>query len=267
MIDFAGPWEVFQDVEPPPGRGTGEAFDLYTVAETLKPLRSSGGMTIVPEFTFQTAPTPHVIVVPAQSGPSVGTLEWLRTSAATADVVMSVCTGAFVLGEAGLLDGKAATTHHSFFSRFSTSFPGVELRRGRRFVEYEKVATAGGLTSGIDLALRVVERYFGRAVADRTADYMEYQGEGWRDATGGANAKYAGGDGAGANPSCPVCGMDVEAGRVTYVHGGQRFHFCSDRCKAQFVRGIPSTSREVPPNGAAFTAPVANASTASEGSR
>ena len=93
---------------------------------------------------------------------------------------MSVCTGAFVLGQAGLLAGKRATTHHDFHDRFAAQFPDVTLERGLRFVESApNLATAGGLTSGIDLALRVVERYFGRDVAQRTAAYMEYQGKGW----------------------------------------------------------------------------------------
>jgi transcriptional regulator GlxA family with amidase domain len=92
---------------------------------------------------------------------------------------MSVCVGAFVLGRAGLLAGGAATTHHDFFDDFAQSFPDVRLERGRRFVEREHLATAGGLTSGIDLALRVVDRYFGRAVATHTAEYMEYESRSW----------------------------------------------------------------------------------------
>jgi transcriptional regulator GlxA family with amidase domain len=92
---------------------------------------------------------------------------------------MSVCTGAFHLARSGLLDGRTATTHHLFLDRFAREFPAVKVERGVRFVEHEKVATAGGLSSGIDLALRVVERYFGRPVAERTATYMEYEGRRW----------------------------------------------------------------------------------------
>lgn len=93
---------------------------------------------------------------------------------------MSVCTGAFQLGRAGLLDGLEATTHHEFWDAFEKQFPKVKLQRGPRFVEHPHVATAGGLTSGIDLALRVVARYFGDPVAQATADYMEYRGTGWK---------------------------------------------------------------------------------------
>jgi transcriptional regulator GlxA family with amidase domain len=176
VIDFTGPWEVFQDVSVP---GRDDSFRLFTVADGRDPVRVTGGMQIVPDFSVGDAPPPHVVVVPAmRRSPAV--LDWLRKVSARADLIMSVCTGAFVLGQAGLLAGKRATTHHDFHDRFAAQFPDVTLERGLRFVESApNLATAGGLTSGIDLALRVVERYFGRDVAQRTAAYMEYQGKGW----------------------------------------------------------------------------------------
>lgn len=180
VIDFAGPWEVFQDVMIS-GRGEGMEqmpFELFTVSEKTEPLRGSAGLQIVPDHTFANAPSPKIVVVPAQRG-SATLHEWLRKVTPAADVVMSVCTGAFQLAKAGLLSGKSATTHHDYFDQFAKQHPDVELKRGLRFVEGEKISTAGGLTSGIDLALRVVERYFGREVAQTTAVYMEYQSKGW----------------------------------------------------------------------------------------
>jgi len=184
VIDFAGPWEVFQDVQVESrGSSTSEVtpFQLFTVAESREPITASAGLRILPNYTLEDCPAPRVIVVGAQRGHTPRVIEWLRTRAATADLTMSVCTGAFLLAKTGLLEGLEATTHHDFFESFARQFPGVKLRRGLRFVESApKLATAGGLTSGVDLALRVVERYFGRAVAQQTADYMEYQGTGWR---------------------------------------------------------------------------------------
>jgi len=181
VIDFAGPWEVFQDVHVSTrGKDMDEQmpFELFTVSEKIEPLTGSAGLKLVPDYTFDTAPQPKVIVVPAQRGSS-SLHAWLRKVSPATDVTMSVCTGAFQLGKAGLLSGKSATTHHDYFDQFAKAFPDVSLKRGVRFVENEKISTAGGLSSGIDLALRVVDRYFGRDVAQATATYMEYQSKGW----------------------------------------------------------------------------------------
>lgn len=181
VIDFAGPWEVFQDVMVSSrGKEMDEQmpFELFTVSEKTEPLAGSAGLKLVPDYTFETAPQPKVVVVPAQRG-SQALHAWLRKMSTSTDVIMSVCTGAFQVARAGLLTGKEATTHHDFFEQFSKAFPEVTLKRGLRFVENEKISTAGGLTSGIDLALRVVDRYFGREVAQTTATYMEYQSKGW----------------------------------------------------------------------------------------
>jgi transcriptional regulator GlxA family with amidase domain len=183
VIDFAGPWEVFQDVHVP-SRGTTMdeqmPFELFTVAETTQPLRATGGLKIVPDHDFASAPAPRLIVVPAQSRPSPAMKQWLRKASQQTDVTMSVCTGAFVLGSAGLLSGQVATTHHEYYDKFAELFPDVQLKRGVRFVENDRISTAGGLTSGIDLALHVVERYFGAEVAQRTAAFMEHESTRWK---------------------------------------------------------------------------------------
>ncbi|MGH8496553.1 MAG: DJ-1/PfpI family protein [Gammaproteobacteria bacterium] len=182
VIDFAGPWEVFQDVHVMTrGSSMNEMmpFELYTVAATTEPITATGGMRIVPNYSVENAPAPHLVVVPALRGNSA-LLEWLVAVAPETDVTMSVCTGAFQLAKAGLLDGLHATTHHDFYDSFAEEFPQVKLERGLRFVENPRIATAGGLTSGIDLALHTVERYFGREVAQWTADYMEYTGTRWK---------------------------------------------------------------------------------------
>jgi transcriptional regulator GlxA family with amidase domain len=101
-------------------------------------------------------------------------LNWLRRHAQTADVTMSVCTGAFVLAQAGLLDGLQATTHHSFYDLFQKMYPRIHLVRNVRYVENARISTASGLTSGIDLAFHVVARYFGEGIANQTAAWMEY---------------------------------------------------------------------------------------------
>jgi putative intracellular protease/amidase/YHS domain-containing protein len=232
VIDFTGPWEVFQDVMIP-GR-SGHPFHLYTVSGSTSPIRTSGGMKIVPDYTFENAPAPKVIVIPAQSEPSQATLEWIRRFTKTTDVTMSVCTGAFVLARTGLLSGKAATTYHGAFVPFANEFPDIHLKRGARFVEDGNLATAGGLSSGIDLALRVVERYFGRDVAQKTAYTMEYQGLGWMNPD--SNQVYAAMPVSTAeHPVCPVCQMDVDPTTAPKsVFKGATYYFCSDDDKKTF---------------------------------
>jgi transcriptional regulator GlxA family with amidase domain len=185
VIDFAGPWEVFQDVMLKDGHASQGMdhhmpFDLYTVAETMEPVTATGGLRILPNYTFATAPSPKIVVVPAQRG-SDALHAWLKKLAASpdTDLVTSVCTGAFQLAAAGILSGKSATTHHQALKALKEQYPDIDVKSGLRFVETGKIDTAGGLTSGVDMALRVVDRYYGRKVAQETADYMEYQSKGW----------------------------------------------------------------------------------------
>lgn len=171
VIDFAGPWEVF-GIPNLPGSDV-DAFVQVMVGETMGTIEGSSGMWLSPRYTFANAPRPDVIVVGAQHG-SPGLIPWLQREAPHAELVMSVCTGAFKVAEAGLFDGKRATTHHDFYDKFEKAFPKVTLQRGPRFVDQGRVCSAGGLTSGINLALHVVERFHGAKVADRVARYMEF---------------------------------------------------------------------------------------------
>jgi transcriptional regulator GlxA family with amidase domain len=176
VIDFSGPWGVFESVSIP--NANDAPFQLFTVSERAEVVTSGSGLKLMPDYTFANVPEAKVVVIPAQRG-SDAMIEWLRKVAPTTDVTMSVCTGAFKLAKAGLLSGKPATTHHEFLDKLQKDYPDIQVKRGVRFVEGEKISTAGGLTSGTDLALRVVERYFGREIAQTTATYMEYQGKGW----------------------------------------------------------------------------------------
>jgi putative intracellular protease/amidase/YHS domain-containing protein len=230
LIDFAGPWEVFENATIP-GRGMMDsAFEVYTVAETLDPVTVSGGMKIVPNYTFQNAPAPKVVVIPAQDDSPEAMLNWIRKVTQSTDVTMSVCTGAFVLAATGLLSGKAATTHHAAYSDLEMKFPEIQVKRGARFIEEGNLATAGGLTSGMDLALRVIGRYFGEEAIERTAFQLEYQGRGWMDAK--SNSVFA------VKPAgdiCAVCWMRViRLAALSEVYKGQTYYFCMSDHKAVF---------------------------------
>jgi transcriptional regulator GlxA family with amidase domain len=183
-IDFAGPWEVFKDVfVKDRGKTMAEqaAFRLYTVSDSRDAVTTSGGMRIIPDYTFDDAPAPAIVVVPAQRGRSPKMLAWIRRMTTQSEVVMSVCTGASVLGDAGVLKNKQATTHHLFYDEFHAAFPDVVLVKNKRFVQSSPVIfTAGGLSSGIDLALHIVQLYFGPSQAEETAHLLEYEGTGWK---------------------------------------------------------------------------------------
>jgi transcriptional regulator GlxA family with amidase domain len=170
-IDLIGPFTVFGSADGFTDRSQG--FDVYSVAQSLQAY-DLGDLFIAAKYTFENAPRPDVIVVPQQQH-LPETIEYIRRSAPDADVVMSVCTGAFLVAEAGLFDGGRATTHHGAYDRFAQSFPRVTLVRGPRYVEDPNVSSSGGESSGIDLSLRVVERYYGRSIADSVAYSMEYR--------------------------------------------------------------------------------------------
>src|SRR5262249_19635450 len=148
--------------------------------------------------------------------------------------------GAFILAGTGLLAGKSATTHHSGYKGFAVKFPDVHLKRGARFVEDGNLATAGGLSSGIDLALRVVERYYGRQAAAETADYMEYQGKGWLDAN--SNQAYAQMRvSTTADTLCAVCDMHIDSATAPKtVYKGKTYYFCSPAHKEAFEKAPDS---------------------------
>lgn len=181
LIDFAGPWEVLGAASYKcPG------FNAYSVAATREPILCDDGRSmmgagkpvsaprVVPDFTFADAPPPRIVIVGGQDGDDPHTIEWLRNVAHGAELVGSVCVGAFLLAKAGLLDGKRATTNRNAYDEFQKNFPKVDLVRGVRFIDSGTVATATGLTAGIDLALHIVERYYGSDVAQNIATYEEW---------------------------------------------------------------------------------------------
>lgn len=228
VLDFCGPLEVFAGA----WKDDHAVFKPYFVAASLAPVVVGGGMKVVPDYTFATAPAPKVIVIPAMGGHTPEMIDWIRTASKSTDVTMSVCNGAFVLARTGLLDGRPATSHHGGFFRFAAKFPNVKLQRGARYVESGNLASAGGISSGIDLALRVVERYAGRAMTEAVVDGMEYQGTGWKDAQ--SNLAYAKLPvSSREHPVCPLCRMDAD----TTIHSdyrGTTYYFCSTGEKTFF---------------------------------
>src|SRR5437879_11773034 len=180
VIDYAGPWEVFENVHTGAGDMDQQMpFELYTVGRDRQPIHTSGGtkpgMTVVPDYGFAHAAAPDVVVVGAQSGDAqLG--PWLRKLHEQHALIMSVCTGAFRVAEAGLLDGKPATTYHASLQRLANQYPHIDVRSSVRYVQSgPPIGTAGGLSSGIDAAHHVAELYHGPQRARAAPDAAVYR--------------------------------------------------------------------------------------------
>jgi len=181
VLDFCGPFEVFSAVrlnedkrreEPSP-------FEVLLVAEKSATVYASGGMQVIPHHTFHTCPRLDVLVVPGGWGTrreleNPAMLDWLRQRAAEVETLTSVCTGSMLLGFAGLLDGRHATTHWKSLDWMRDSFPSVTVAYDQHVVEDGRLLTSAGISAGIDMALKAVARCCGETVARATAKHMEY---------------------------------------------------------------------------------------------
>lgn len=188
IIDYTGPYEVFGQAMD----GRQHLFNVYTVAEKADPITTNMGMTVVPKYTFDTAPKPDVILLPGGNVPpqldNPKIIKWVQERAAEAEYVMSVCNGAFYLGKAGLLDGKTATTYYGLIDELKKLAPKANVVTDQRFTDNGKIITTAGLSSGIDGALHLVERIAGRGRAQEIALNMEYN---WQPDSGYARASFA----------------------------------------------------------------------------
>jgi transcriptional regulator GlxA family with amidase domain len=175
LLDFAGPGEVFAAADH------GRAFKVYTVAASPEPILSQRFVTVTPQYTIANCPRPDIIVLPGgQTNVPLGdpkVIAWIKKVAPETEVTLSVCTGAFLLAKAGLLDGVEATTHWGSIEDLRREAPKTIVRENRRFVDSGKVVTSAGVSAGLDGSLHVVARLLGRDTARETARYMEYKWE------------------------------------------------------------------------------------------
>lgn len=163
-LDLTGPLEVFAGAE----RAAPGTYDIRTASAGGAPVRSSSGLRLTPDGGLADAPAPHTLVVPGGYGtrrPQPDITAWLRDRAPRARRVVSVCTGAELLAGAGLLDGRRATTHWAYCAELARRHPAVEVDPDPIFIRDGDVATSAGVTSGIDLALALVEEDLGRDIA------------------------------------------------------------------------------------------------------
>ncbi|HEX9339183.1 MAG TPA: GlxA family transcriptional regulator [Pseudonocardiaceae bacterium] len=163
-LDVTGPLEVFTSA----GSLCEQAYRITTASVGGHPVRSSSGLAITPDTDLLGTPAPHTLLVPGGPGSRTEQPElvaWLRANARAAIRLVSVCTGAFLLAEAGLLDGRTVTTHWRHCERLARRYPAITVDPEPIYVRDGHIATSAGVTSGIDLALALVEDDVGRDIA------------------------------------------------------------------------------------------------------
>ncbi len=181
VLDFCGPFEVFSVtyLNEETRREDPSPFEVFLVAEKADPIVTIGGMKVIPHYSFEQCPKLDILVVPGGFGTrrevsNPVMLDFLRKQAKEVETLTSVCTGSMLLGHAGLLNGLKATTHWQLLGWMKESLPEVTVIDDLHVVEQGNVITSAGISAGIDMALKVVERYQGEEVARTTAKQMEY---------------------------------------------------------------------------------------------
>jgi transcriptional regulator GlxA family with amidase domain len=181
VLDFCGPYEVFSVTRLHEERRREESspFEVLLLAESPDPVVATGGLRVIPDATLEACPPLDILVVPGGWGTrkeisNHRVVRWIEERAKEVEILTSVCTGAMLLGQAGLLDGRRATTHWRSLDWMRQSFPAVTVEDKLHVVEDGQVLTSAGISAGIDMALLVVARYFGEAVGRATARHMEY---------------------------------------------------------------------------------------------
>ncbi|GAA4909512.1 GlxA family transcriptional regulator [Streptomyces coeruleoprunus] len=172
-LDVTGPVEVFTGA----GHAAGDPgrYRVRTASPDGRAVRTSSGIRITPDLALADVETPHTLLVPGGPGTRAGDrrlVEWLRVHGGRAERLVSVCTGALVLAEAGLLDGRRATTHWAFAPKLARDYPCVDVDPDPIYVRDGHVATSAGVTAGIDLALALVEEDLGRDIALTVARHL-----------------------------------------------------------------------------------------------
>jgi transcriptional regulator GlxA family with amidase domain len=181
VLDFAGPFEVFSTasrvkarIEPKSSR----PFNVFTVADGERMVQARGGLAVMPSSDFSNHPHIDVLITPggivtAELDKDV-VVQWISQIAESAEITASVCTGASLLGKAGLLAGKTATTHWEDIAELQAMFPDISVKENTRWVDEGSVITSAGISAGIDMSLHLVARLEGEELARKTARQMEF---------------------------------------------------------------------------------------------
>jgi transcriptional regulator GlxA family with amidase domain len=185
ILDVAGPFEVFAVTRLNEKQRLKQLspFKVYLIAEKNKQVISIGGLRLTPDVTISECPELDLLIIPGGWGTRKESkneilLNWISSQfnaiRTNNNLIALVCTGSNLLGKAGLLDGRDATTHWNAFDFLEKSAPKARILKNVRFTLTAPIFTSAGVSAGIDLALRIVSQFFGTEVGQATARYMEY---------------------------------------------------------------------------------------------
>ncbi|TGL12303.1 DJ-1/PfpI family protein [Leptospira meyeri] len=177
VMDFAGPFEVFSIADT---KDQGKLCNVFLVAENLSPVKARNGLMVLPNFEYSNCPPIDILIVPGGYGAeeleikNQTTLSWIKAKYPEVKHLASVCTGAFLLAEIGLLDFLEVTTHWMDVNTLKNNYPLLNVIENVRYTDSGKILTSGGISSGIHLSFYLLQKKFGLEVARRTAKRMEY---------------------------------------------------------------------------------------------
>ncbi len=178
VLDFTGPFEVFSIA-----RHIGsdqKAFNVSTIAQRKEMIKARNGLKVYPDYCFDDTPHFDILIIPGGYGAekieihNKEVINWIENRMENVDIMASVCTGAFLLAESGLLDGKKATTHWMDIDRLEKEYSKIKVQRDVKFVDEGSIITSGGISAGINMSFHIIQRLLGVEVAKATSRRMEY---------------------------------------------------------------------------------------------
>lgn len=179
VLDFAGPFEVFSITTDP--TSTQKLFTVNTVAQTKNLINARNGLKVQPDYDFNDCPHFDILIIPGGYGAeeievyNEILVNWIKDMAKNCDITASVCTGAFLLAKAGLLDGKQATTHWMDLDKLEKEYPEIKVLRDVKYVDENNIITSAGISAGINMSFYLLKRLVGKEIAIATAERMEYE--------------------------------------------------------------------------------------------
>ncbi len=178
VLDFAGPFEVFSITQYK--CGACKPFCVSTISQTGSIITARGGLKVIPDYSFDNAPCFDILIIPGGYGAeqieihNAKLIQWIKTQAETTEILASVCTGAFLLAKAGLLDNKKAVTHWMDADRLENEYKEITVLRDEKYADEKSIITSAGISSGIDMCLYIVAKLFGLHTAQTAAKRMEF---------------------------------------------------------------------------------------------